>query len=235
MVHRCRNRNAACLFIAGIMLLWQASVPARAADRYFAFVFSSQAKPKFPRFTHVWATIVKATNTELPPVEWKFQVDTISWYPATLVVHTLRFRAEPGVNLSLKETIDLVQQHREHVTVWGPCEVPEFMYVEFLKQKCHLESGAVRYQCIDSLRDPTIVTDCIHSLTDMDRTRDRSAYPLSRFGDDAAEEIVKVLAKRGRLLPQDPVSELVFQAMELPCQRVTRRTCTSEGRFPLGR
>jgi hypothetical protein len=235
MLNRCRNQIAVAFLLAVTMLLWPASRPAFAADRYFAFVFSSQAKPKFPRFTHVWATMVKVSNAESPPTEWKFQVDTISWYPATLVVHTFRFRSEPGVNLSLKETLDLVQKHREHVSVWGPCEVPEFMYTEFLTQKCHLESGAVRYQCIDSLRDPTSVSDCIHSLTDMDRTNSRSAYPLSRFGDDAAEEFVKVLAKRGQLLPQDPVSETVFQALDLSCHCVTRRTCTSEVRFPLGR
>ena len=207
---------------------------AHAADRYFALVFSSQAKPKMPRFSHVWATVVKVSNAELPAEKWCFQAETISWFPASLVVHTFKLRAEPGVNLDLQKTICHVQKQGQNVSVWGPREIPEFMYHEFMKQKCRLESGQVAYQCIDSFRDPNNVSDCIHSLTDMDRSRGRAAYPLSRFGDEAAEQFVRVLAKRGRFLPVDAMCEAVYESLGLQCQCVIRRTCTTEGRFPLG-
>jgi hypothetical protein len=222
-----------CLAI--IALLAGGQNGAQAADRYFALVFSSQARPKLPRYTHVWATMVHVANAEQPPSQWAFQVDTISWFPASLVVHTFKLRSEPGINLDLQKTLAHVQRQGQHVSVWGPREVPQFMYCEFMTQKARLESGQVQYQAIDSFRNPQNVSDCIHSLTDMDRARSRTAYPLSRFGDDAAEQFVKVLAKRGHLLPVDAMTETVYQALGLPCQCITRRSCTSDGRFPLGR
>ena len=74
--------------------------------------------------------MVKVSNVEMPPDQWKYQIDTISWFPATLVVHTFRLRPEPGVNLTLNDTLAVVQNQRQHVSVWGPFEVPEFIYCE---------------------------------------------------------------------------------------------------------
>ncbi len=194
---------------------------ARANERYFLVLFSSQAKPKLPRFTHVWATMIRVNNAELPPERWTYQIDTISWYPASLKVHIFRLRTEPGVNLSLQKTLCVVQENGEHVSSWGPFEVPQSIYCEFLAQKARLESGQVRYKAIDTLRSPVDVSDCIHSLTDMDRTQGRSAYPLSRFGDEAAQELAAVLIRRGASRGNDCAAELAYQALGLRC--VSRR------------
>lgn len=208
---------------------------AKAADRYFAFVFSSQAAPKLPRFTHIWATVVKVSKAELPPDQWSFQVDTISWFPATLKVHTLRVRPEPGVNLTLQDTLAQVQKQHQHVGVWGPFEVPEFMYCEFMTQKARLESGQILYQAIDSLRCPENVSDCIHSLTDMDRQNGRRAYPLNRFGDDAAAGFVRVIRERGQCISPSESIEFAYQALNISCYAITRRNCEPAKHGLLGR
>ncbi len=223
------------LSIACIACFTHTEESANGAERYFGLVFSSQAKPKLPRFTHVWATMVKVSNAELPPDQWVYQIDTISWVPASLHVRTFKLRPEPGANLSLKDTLAFVQSHHEHVSVWGPFEVPAFIYPQFMCQKARLESGQVLYQCIDSFRSPKNVSDCIHSLTDMDRQNGRDAYPLSRFGDDAADEFVKVLKDRGRVIASGPSVEFAYQALGLQCYAITRRTCTTTKQFGLGR
>jgi hypothetical protein len=221
---------AACVALSGL-----APGSAAGAERYFAMVFSSQAKPKLPRYTHVWATMVKVSNAELPPDRWVYQIDTISWVPASLVVRTLKLRPERGANLTLKETLAFAQKHHEHVSVWGPFEAPAFIYCEFMTQKARLESGRVLYQCIDSLSNPETVSDCIHSLTDMDRMNSRSAYPLSRFGDEAASEFVKVIKGRGRFIAEGPCVEFAYQALGLQCYPIQRRNVESDRRPLLGR
>lgn len=222
---RLGSRNCVALFTTCLVLLVCSARPAVSAERYFAFVFSSQAVPKLPRFTHVWATMLKVGKVELPPDQWTCQIDTISWFPATLKVHTLRLRPEPGVNLGLHETIAHVQKQHQHVSAWGPFEVPEFIYCEFMTQKARLESGRILYQAIDSLSCPENVSDCIHSLTDMDRQNGRSAYPLSRFGDDAAAEFVNVVKRRGQFVATGETIEFAYQALGLSCDSITRRGC----------
>jgi hypothetical protein len=212
------------LVLAGALL---SATPATAADRNFVFIFSSQSCPKLPRFTHVWASMVKVTGADLPFTQRTLQLDTISWFPATLSVHTFRLRPEPGINLDLHATLEQVQHQHQHVSVWGPFEVPEFIYCEFMMQKARLESGQVLYQAIDSLRPPERVSDCIHSLTDMDRQHGRSAYPLNRFGDDAAAGFVRVIKERGGAVPEGEFVELAYQALDLRCYSVMRRDCTS--------
>lgn len=227
--------NRLMLLTACLVTLVCLTRPAAGAERYFAFVFSSQAVPKLPRFTHVWATMVKVGKLELPCDQRTFQVDTISWFPATLKVHTLRLHPETGVNLGLHETIARVHQQHQHVSVWGPFEVPEFMYCEFMTQKARLESGRILYQAIDSLSCPENVSDCIHSLTDMDRQNRRSAYPLSRFGDDAAAEFVNVIKRRGQFVASDESIEFAYQALGISCGSITRRACEPTKHVLFGR
>ena len=227
--------NQVCLLAACIAFFGLSAGHASAADRYFGMIFSSQAKPKLPRHTHVWATMVKVSNAELPPDQWIYRIDTISWVPASLVVRTFKLRPEKGANLTLQETLAFAQKYHEHVSVWGPFEAPEFIYCEFMAQKARLESGQVLYQCIDSLRNPETVSDCIHSLTDMDRMNSRSAYPLSRFGDEAASDFVKVIKARGRFIGEGPSVEFAYQALGLQCYSITRRSTEPARRFSIGR
>jgi hypothetical protein len=229
-----RLSKRACLVVACFASFGLTEGSAAGADRYFALIFSSQATPKLPRFTHVWATMVKVSNVELPPDRWVVQVDTISWFPATLVVRTLRLRPERGVNLNLRDTLAVVQNQGQHVSVWGPFEMCQSSYCDFMIQKARLESGQVLYQAIDKWRDPKNVSDCIHSLTDMDRMNDRSAYPLSRFGDEAADQFVKVLRERGRFIASGPSVEFAYQILGLQCYSIARRTCESTRRGLFG-
>src|SRR5689334_11953587 len=75
-----------------------------AGERFYLLVFGSPDPLRRPANTHTWATLVKATEQpyEAPP---RLEVHTISWLPATLDIHPLRFRIEPGANVDLPVTI----------------------------------------------------------------------------------------------------------------------------------
>jgi hypothetical protein len=211
------------LCVLAIAFLGTFHSSAWANERYFVVVFSSQAKPKLPRFTHVWATMIKVCNAEQPPAQWTYQIETISWFPASLSVHIFRLRPEAGANLGLQETLCVVQKQGQHISAWGPFEVPQSIYCEFMAQKARLESGQVRYKAIDRFRNPADVSDCIHSLSDMDQARRRADYPLSRVGDDAARDFAAILTKRGCCAVKDGGAELAYQALGLQCGCITRR------------
>jgi hypothetical protein len=116
---------------------------------------------------------------------------TISWMPATLQLRPWRVCPEPGVNLDLHTTIQLMLQQREEVAVWGPYELPADSFARFIAQKARLESGAVQYKCIDPLDRHSNISDCIHAITDKDPTFSRWHYPVIRFGETASQYIVK--------------------------------------------
>src|SRR6516165_10764118 len=77
--------------------------PPPPGERYYVFLFGSQDRTRRPAYTHTWATAVRAVDQPAgPPV---LEMNTISWMPATLEINTLSRRVEPGVNLTLDESI----------------------------------------------------------------------------------------------------------------------------------
>ncbi len=169
-----------------------------ANERYYLLVFGSQSTPKLARYTHTWATMVRAT-TAPGQSQPTLEVSTISWMPATLDIRPARLTVEPGTNLSLEMTMQDVLGHKERVAMWGPYEGWHGLYDRFMTQKAFLESGQIGYQCIDLLGEAAQAgngSDCIHAVTDMDPQLGRSAYPLTHFGQAASEHIVKQILER---------------------------------------
>jgi hypothetical protein len=114
---------------------------ARAEERHYVIIFGSQSTPRLPRYTHTWATFVKAGGEGLDSTNYQIdEVFTISWLPADLVVRSLRLRAQQGVNLDLEATLAYVLQ-RERVSEWGPFKISQRFYERALERKAELESG----------------------------------------------------------------------------------------------
>ena len=131
---------------------------ARGKERYYIIIFGSQSTPRLPRYTHTWATFVKASGEG--PDSSTYHIDevfTISWLPADLVVRSLRLRAQEGVNLDLEATLAYVLQ-RERVSEWGPFEITQRLYDQAVERKAQLESGSVKYKAIDPNFGPRVVT-----------------------------------------------------------------------------
>ena len=163
--------------------------------RYFAILFGSENDLRQARYSHTWATLVRVEQTSgqsTPAVD----SSTISWMPATLDIRPLRLRVEPGVNLGLQETIRLVQSQGQRVEMWGPYEIWHGTAHRFEVQHAFLDSGAVGYQCFDTLGEAARRgngCDCIHAVSDMDPDYPRWRYPLAAFGPSAAATDVRRL------------------------------------------
>src|SRR5262249_15234418 len=128
------------------------------------------------------------------------ELHTISWMPATLNIRTLSRQTEPGVNLGMQDSIEIMQGKGERVSMWGPYEVRASFFRRFLIQKGFMESGRVGYQCIDSRGEAGKTgsgCDCIHAITDMDPQFDRTRYPLRWYGEAGSAHIVEQIMRRG--------------------------------------
>ncbi|HEY2157083.1 MAG TPA: hypothetical protein VGH33_15750, partial [Isosphaeraceae bacterium] len=81
--------------------------PARAGEYYYALIFGSDSSPKRLRYTHTWATFIKATGEGTDPNGYAIEMRTISWLPQRLDVRVLNPVPEPGVNLDLYRTLEV--------------------------------------------------------------------------------------------------------------------------------
>jgi hypothetical protein len=176
--------------------------------RYFVMVFGAESKPKRARYTHTWATMVKATPDPKQPDAYQLEVNTISWMPRTLVIRPPALRPECGVNLSLEATLSDCFCKNECVCMWGPFEydpcIAPFVYQRVLNQIHRLNCGEVLYKCIDPDRGPRsrYISDCIHAVTDLDPYEPRPFYnEFQNFGMDASRRVVRIMAGRHRFDP----------------------------------
>jgi hypothetical protein len=199
--------------------------PAPTGERYYLIVFGAQTVPKLPRFTHTWVTFVRVP----PPVlggERAMEHHSISWMPATLFIKTFRPLVEPGVNLSLHESIKMAQGYNERVSMWGPYEIPSGLYRKLLLQKQFIESGAVGYQCIDTIGEAARYGDgsnCIHAISDADAIFTRQAYPLTYFGDAASQNILRMLVERGAIPDVNATHDWLLPLLGLDRYDIVRR------------
>lgn len=197
-------------------------------ERYYLLVFGSQTVPKLPRYTHTWVTVVR-----VPPAEagrpLRIEPHTISWMPATLDIQPWRYNIEPGVNLDLDASVRMALEREERVSLWGPYEIPPGLYRKALIQKAFVESGAIGYQCIDTVGEAAETgrgSNCIHAISDADSLFGRQAYPLAYFGDAASEHILQLLVLRGAV--PDPATTHDWLLPELGLDRypIVRREFT---------
>ena len=78
--------------------------------------------------------------------------------------------------------------------MWGPYEVWHGFASRFRTQKAFLDSGAVGYQCVDTVGEAARLgngCDCIHAITDMDPAYPRGRYPLAVYGQPATAHVVR--------------------------------------------
>jgi hypothetical protein len=202
-----------------------AAMTAPPGERYFVLIFGSQSCPKQPKYTHTWATVVKVTGCDGPNGP-TIEEQTISWMPASLNIRAFARDVEPGTNLTLPFTIEEMLRNNEHVSVWGPYEVSPGFYYRFRVQKGFMESGAVGYQCFDSIGEAARYgngCDCIHAVTDMDPDYARDRYPLSFFGNGASRHIVHQLHIRPVIICPEKDHGWLLPLLGLDKYPITRR------------
>jgi hypothetical protein len=168
---------------------------ADAAEFHYALIFGSQSQPKKLKYTHTWATFVRAVGEGPDPSNYALTVHTISWLPTTLEVRVLRPWPEPGKNHTLEETFAAVYNHGEHVVMWGPFMIRPEMYAKSIEVYNLLESGVCRYRAIDGPAN-LLISDCIHAVAEVDPEFGRTHYPLIRIGIPASRYISKQIMKR---------------------------------------
>jgi hypothetical protein len=177
------------------LMLGSAGGTARGADFYYVLVFGSQSSPKLLRYTHTWATFVRAVGEGTDPRAYALEYHTISWLPQSLDVRVWRPWPEPGVNLDLYQTLDVVYSRRESVTMWGPFLVDKVLYDRSRLIAQIADSGAARYQAIDTQID-MYFSDCIHAVAAVDPVFGRGHYPLIRIGKPASRYIARQVMTR---------------------------------------
>ncbi len=168
---------------------------ARADERYFVLIFGSQSHPKLLRYTHTWATFVKATGSGVDPGGYALEAVTISWLPRTLEVHVWDPRPEPGVNFDLDQSLRYVLGNGETVNLWGPFEVAPRAWNRAVRVAGILESGQAQYRAISGDRE-LLVSDCIHAVAAVDAQFGRNHYPLVRVGKPASRHIAREIMQR---------------------------------------
>jgi hypothetical protein len=168
---------------------------ARAEEFYYVMVFGSQSHPKQLRYTHTWATFIKATGEGNDPNAYTLEYNTISWLPKTLDVKVFRPWPEPGVNLDLYQTLQAMYANGESVTMWGPFIVRREVYEKSLEVQRIIASGSPRYRAIDTAGN-LLVSDCIHAVAAADPDFGRRHYPLIRIGKPASRYIARQIMTR---------------------------------------
>jgi hypothetical protein len=190
---RLGHRRAAVATAAVVLFL--ATSAAQANERYYVLIFGSQSHPKLLRYTHTWATFVRAMGDDPDPRRETVYQHTISWLPATLNVRVWSPFPEPGINLDLYTTLQVVSADCERVTLWGPLLISPEVYERSLRIYQIVNSGAAQYRAISSERD-LLISDCIHAVAAVDPVFGRGHYPLVRIGDPASRFIAREVVMR---------------------------------------
>lgn len=147
------------------LILLALLVPGRVAaqELYFVMVFAAQRVPKNPKYTHTFATFVKATGT--PVAGYRLEAHTISWLPRTMNLRVLAPQPECGCNFNLPSTLRWAFATGQRVSLWGPHQIRPELYYAALTQIALLESGKVLYKTVDAGYPTNQVTNCIHAVS----------------------------------------------------------------------
>jgi hypothetical protein len=199
--------------------------PAPEGERYFAVFFGSINRQKQPAHSHTWGSMarVKRAPGQADP---EIEVRTISWMPATLKIRPASRNVEPGVNLSLEDSVRIMQADGQIIEMWGPYEVWHGFWERFSVQKAFLENGTVGYQCTDTWGEAGRLgngCDCIHALTDMDPAYPRWRYPLMWYGPSATENVVRRIMRSGSVIDDSSANDWLLIPLNLTDPEIVRR------------
>jgi hypothetical protein len=194
-------------------------------------VFGSQTSPKQLRYTHTWATFVKAVGQGPDLCTYTLQINTISWLPRTLEVHVWRPWPEPGVNLDLYQTLAAMYANRESVTMWGPFVVGKEIFDRSVFVSQVLNSGQAQYRAISG--SYLLTGDCIHAVAAVDPVFGRGHYPLVRIGKPASRFLARQVMTRSPfdqwaydnswLIPRLGLDRYPIEV--IPPQRIPKQNC----------
>jgi hypothetical protein len=209
------------LAVAIVTLMLLAPAAARAQDRYYLWIFSSQSEPKLPKYTHTWAVFAR---TGCLNGQRKVEAFTISWMPATLNIRTYAVRPEPGVNLDLPTTFAFVTSQEERISVWGPYAITRDLYFRAIQQKQRLECGEVQYRAIDPFIRRTNISDCVHAVSDIAPGQTRINYiETVFFGEAAGRRIATAFRRQGLTCPVSEDLRWLEHALGMACYPIIQR------------
>lgn len=168
------------------------SVPRLSANEYcFIILFGAQREPSHPKYTHSWATYVRASGDGDDLRTCPLDVRTNSWLPATLDIQVWRPCPQRGVNLDLESTLRFVMAENANITEWGPHQITPETYERGIRELERLNAGAIRHRAIDGFSRRSNIKNCFHSISDvLDRRDSRFYYPLRQNGFPATYDIV---------------------------------------------
>jgi hypothetical protein len=183
--------------LPGIVLAFCLVGSAAAEEYHFFLVFGSQSQPKRLKYTHTWATFVRAVGEGPDLNTYRLELNTISWLPRSLEVKVLSPWPEPGVNLDLYQTMQAMSANGESITMWGPFVCRKELYDRAVFVRGVLEGGAAQYRAISTPRN-LLISDCIHAVAAVDPEMGRGHYPLIRIGKPASRYIAREVMQRSR-------------------------------------
>jgi hypothetical protein len=221
------------VLIAIMMFLSLSAETARAGEFYYSIIFGSESKPKKLRYTHTWATFIRAVGEGPDPRNYRLEINNIGWLPRTLDIKVWRPKPEPGVNLDLYQSLAAVYQGGgQHVTMWGPFVEDRETWNRSIQVAQFLNSGAPKYRAIDGPFSPYIY-DCVHAVTMVDDDHGRGHYPLIRIGEPASRYIshqIMMLSDENQrafdnswLIPRLGLDR--YPITHVPPQRIPGRNC----------
>src|SRR2546428_9473212 len=134
-------------------------------------IFSAQRAWNRPKYTHTFATFVKATSRpgdmlsrplskspssaeshgrqSMADERHLFESHTISWLAAKKKVCLFRLWPEPGANLDLTTSLEWALSVQARISMWGPFQIRKAFYDKALIQKARLESVTIQYKVFD--------------------------------------------------------------------------------------
>jgi hypothetical protein len=190
-----------CFLGAALVLASMFAPTAQAADEsYYLIVFAAQRAPTTPRYSHTFATVVKATENGTDRSKYKVEEHPISWIAKSKEIVLARAKSEPGVNLSLRGSLRLAASLDETISMWGPFEIKKELYDRALKQIEVLESGKLQYKALDVRFRPETAINCIHAVSDLDT--DQGLLDTGAACGDEASRMVANHLRRWMVKPE---------------------------------
>jgi hypothetical protein len=190
----------------------------QAGDVYLLLLFSQDRDPPAPRFSHTYAAFVHARTRG--GARKVLETHTISWLPASLDVRLLR-RPEPGVNLSLKASLDLSVSMGTRISMWGPYQIKKELYDRAVRQEAGLKRGKILYKAIDGApRSEGLAINCIHAVADIDV--DRGLLETGKANGSGATSLVVQHLQRWFINPGQNYDWVIDQ-LGLSRYPITRR------------
>jgi hypothetical protein len=150
-------------------------------------IFSAQRAWNRPKYTHTFATFVKATSRAVGGQDL-LESHTISWLAEKKKVCLLRLWPEPGKNLDLTTSLEWALSVGARISMWGPYQIRPSFYDKALVQKARLESGVIQYKVWDAGYRPSVASSCIHGVCDIDQERGL-LWTWLRYGESASRHI----------------------------------------------